>query len=315
MPRPPLPAAVTELLARQEGVISRSQALGAGLRPHDLDRLRRRREWTLLRPGIFLDHTGEPSWRQLAWAAVLGHWPAALFGVSAIVESGGPGELIHVAIDRRRGRPRPVPGVKVHFVCRLEEKVRWNQSPPRMRYEEAVLDVAAAAGSDLDAVAALAGACGSRRTTAERLLDALAARSRIARRTWLESVLRDVAEGTHSVLEHGYLALERAHGLPRAMRQHREVTAAGVVYRDATYDALATIELDGHAVHARWEQRESDLARDLDTPASGGATVRLGYHQVHGIGCTTIAKVVAFLRSRGMTIDVHPCRNPECPVT
>lgn len=313
MRSPLLPEAVRDLLARQDGVVSRAQALDAGLQQHDLDRLRRRREWALLRPGILINHTGDPSWRQMAWAAVLGHWPAALFGHSAVAD-GAPTDLIHVAIDRRRGRPRAVEGVRVHFVCRLEEKVRWNQSPPRMRFEEAVLDVAAAATDDLDAVAALAGACGSRRTTAERLLAALAARSRIARRAWLQSILRDAADGTHSVLEHGYLALERAHGLPRALRQRREVTSEGVVYRDASYGVLATIELDGHAVHGRWEQRESDLARDLETAAAGGATVRLGFRQVHGDGCRTIAKVVRFLRSRGVTVDVHPCADPDCPV-
>jgi hypothetical protein len=312
--RPPLPVAVQETLARQDGVIARAQALELGLRPHDLARLRRRREWSSLRPGIFVDHTGEPSWRQLAWAAVLGHWPAGLFGRSALTESGNPSEAVHVAIDRTRGRPRPVPGVVVHFVCRLDEKVRWNLSPPRMRVEEAVLDVAAAAATDVDAVAVLAGACGSRRTTAPRLLDVLAGRKRMARRAWIEAVLCDVAAGTHSVLEHRYLALERAHGLPAAMRQRREVTAEGVVYRDASYGATATVELDGRAAHGRWDQRESDLKRDLETAATGGTTVRLGFRQLFGEGCRTLALVVRFLRSRGIGVDAHPCHEPDCPV-
>jgi hypothetical protein len=52
-------------------------------------------------------------------------------------------------------------------------------------------------------------------------LDALAERQRVPRRAWLEAVLRDIADGSCSVLERGYLQhVERAHGrLPRADRQ------------------------------------------------------------------------------------------------
>jgi hypothetical protein len=53
-------------LALQAGVISRRQALSAGLEPHDVRRLLRRREWALLHPGVYVDHTGTPSWLQRA---------------------------------------------------------------------------------------------------------------------------------------------------------------------------------------------------------------------------------------------------------
>ena len=61
-------------------------------------------------------------------------------------------------------------GVRIHHLVNLEERVLWNVSPPRMRYDEAALDVACRAASELDAIAALANACQSRRTTAQRLL-------------------------------------------------------------------------------------------------------------------------------------------------
>jgi hypothetical protein len=47
-------------------------------------------------------------------------------------------------------------GVRVHRLARLPERVRWNLSPPRLRPEDAVLDVAAAARSDLAALGVLA---------------------------------------------------------------------------------------------------------------------------------------------------------------
>ena len=61
----------SEILAAQHGVVSRAQALARGLAPHDLRRLVRRRELAVLHPGVYVDHTGEPTWLQQAWAAVL----------------------------------------------------------------------------------------------------------------------------------------------------------------------------------------------------------------------------------------------------
>jgi hypothetical protein len=69
----------------------------------------------------------------------------------------------------------------VHVVD-LHERVHWNLGPPRVRFEEAVLDQAAAARTDLEAVAVLADAVQRRRTTADRLLEALDRRRRIGRR-------------------------------------------------------------------------------------------------------------------------------------
>lgn len=95
----------------------------------------------------------------------------------------------------------------------FHDRVLWNLSPPRIRYDYALLDLAAEGGTDLQALGTLADACGSRRTTARRLLETLGERDRISRRGWLASVLLDIDLGTCSVLEHGYLVhVERAHG-------------------------------------------------------------------------------------------------------
>ena len=79
------------LLVDQDGVVSRRQALQAGLAGHDVTRLLRRRALVPIHAGIYVDHTGEPSWQQLAWAAVLLHWPAALTHGSAMRAAEGPG--------------------------------------------------------------------------------------------------------------------------------------------------------------------------------------------------------------------------------
>ena len=76
--------ALAALMEDQDGVISRRQVLELGGSDNDIERLVRRREWARVHPGTYVDHTGPPSRRQLDWAALLHHWPAALDGASAL---------------------------------------------------------------------------------------------------------------------------------------------------------------------------------------------------------------------------------------
>lgn len=304
---------VEELLARQAGVIARGQALELGLLPHDIRRRLRRREWALVHPGVYAAHTGPLGWLERAWAATLLLEPAALWGESAVRAADGPGrdvgpQTIHVAVDRWRSSLRAPDGIVIHHVSRLGGRVLWNASPPRMRYEEAALDVALAAPSDLAAIAALAKGCQSRRTTARRLLVSLASRPRVGRRTWLQGVLTDIAEGSCSVLEHGYLTrVERPHGLRHAERQVRATASVGVVYRDVEYAGQLVVELDGRLHHDTASQRDRDFERDLDVAAQGRSTVRLSYGQVFERSCSTASKIGAVLRAHGLSAAPHPC--------
>ena len=302
------------LLASQDGVVSRSQALAVGLAPQDLRRLVRRRDLAPLHPGVYVDHTGEPSWVQRGWAAVLAcaspqglsgsELSAALAGASAMRAADGPGRTgavggpIHVVIPRRRRVVAP-PGVRVTRTFLLHDRVQWNLGPPRMRYDEAALDVALDAVDELAAIGAVARAVQGRHTTAVRLQVALASRKRAPRRMFLEGVLRDVADGTCSVLEHAFLTrVERPHGLPGAERQQRAGTATGIVYRDVVYGERL-VELDGRLWHDTAEQRDRDFERDLDAAVEGRDTVRLSWGQVVGRPCSTAAKLSALLERDG----------------
>lgn len=61
----------------------------------------------------------------------------------------------------------------------------------------------------------------SRRSTADRILDALATRDRVSGRRTIEGMLTDLRDGVCSVLERGYrYRVARPHGLPPARRQH-----------------------------------------------------------------------------------------------
>lgn len=300
------------MLRQQDGGISRRQALDAGLREHEIRRLLRRNEWARVHTGVYVDHTGPLTWSQRAWAAVLYAAPAALCFESALEADTLP---IHVAVAQRRPMLTEPAGVRIHHLVNLQERVLWNVSPPRMRHDEAVLDVACRATSELDAIAVLANACQSRRTTAHRLLQVLDSRARVRRRRWLRAVLVDIADGTCSVLEHGYLVrVERPHGLPRAVRQKRAALSVGVCYRDAEYGERLIVELDGRVHHDSATRRDADFERDLDAAVDGRSTVRLSYGQVFDRPCRTASKVAQVLTRHGIAVAGHPC-GPGCAFT
>ena len=309
--------ALHPLLLDQSGVLTRRQAEAAGLRPHDLRRLVRRRELVRLHQGVYVDHSGRPTFLQRAWGATLLHSPSALAGETALRMAEGPGsrrpeEPIRLAVPRHRHHHRSRQGIVLHRMDHLEDRVLWHVGPPRLRYEEATLDVAAAATTDFDALGELSRAVQSRRTTAVRLSDALGRRGRISRRAWLEAVLADVAAGTCSVLEHGYLhRVEKAHGLSGARRQVVDRLGAGTVYRDVRYEAGVVVELDGRLFHDTTTQRDRDFDRDLDAAARGLKTLRLSWGQVFDRPCWTSARVERVLVDSGWIGRARPC-GPSC---
>jgi hypothetical protein len=304
------------LLVDQDGVVSRRQALTAGLEPHDLARFVRRRELVILHPGIYLNHTGTATFQQRCWAAVLLHAPAALSHETALRAHEGPGSTrrespLHVTVHHER-RVQEGPGIVLHRSLHLDDRVLWQAGPPRVRYEEAALDVAAGARSEFLALGELSRVIQSRRTNARRLASALEARERIARRDWLRSVLEDVAAGTCSVLEHGYLTrVERPHGLSAARRQVRDRLGAGAVYRDVLYEVGVVVELDGRMFHDTTAQRDKDFDRDLDAAVHGLDTRRVSWGQVFERPCWTASRIDALLRRAGWTGHARPC-GPAC---
>ncbi len=281
----------------------------------EIRRLLRRNDLVAVTPGVYVNHTGPLTWVQEAWAALLAVWPAALSHDSALRAADGPGRRLgggplHVAIDRHRS-PQAPPGVRLHRVAGLDAKVLWNLSPPRVRIEQAVLDVAAGSRDELETISVLADAVQARRTTAARLIDTLDDRSRIAQREFLRGVLLDVDQGACSVLEHGYLTrVERPHGLPASQRQLR-ASSRGPIFRDVAYSRFSTyVELDGRLFHDTARAHDADLERDLDAAVAGGIDLRVGWGQVFRRACSTAHKIGSVLNRRGWDGATTPCE--EC---
>ena len=80
-----------------------------------------------------------------------------------------------VAKPAPRPLPKPTPAPRGD---RLDRQTLWNLGPPRLRYEEAAIDVAGDAADDFAALESLSRAIQSRRTTAERMLASARGRTR-----------------------------------------------------------------------------------------------------------------------------------------
>jgi hypothetical protein len=317
---------LTLLLRHQSGVVARKQILALGGEPHDVRRMLRRRDLVVIHRGVFVDHTGEPTWLQTAWAAVLA---TAVFEDGTVEPTGsglshdsalriaeGPGRTetgdgpIHVLVETGRRIEAP-PGIVVHRSRHFDERMVAGLSPPRARFEHALLDVAEGTADRMEALALLARPVGDRRTTAARLLRTAQGRSRLTQRDWIERVLGDVAAGSCSVLEHGYLTrVVRPHALPVPRRQRRDVTPIGVVYRDAAYGGVF-VELDGRLFHG--DLRDADLDRDLFAAVTGSTTIRLGWGQIFRQPCRTAWALGSILAVEGDLDGPHPC-DAGCPV-
>lgn len=295
---------VRELIDHQAAVVSRRQLLEAGATNSDLRRWLRRRELVQFHPGVYIAHTGPPSWLARAWAAVQLHWPAALTHSSAVSPGGDP---IHVAVSPAR-KPARRDGIVVHRLQDLDDRVRWHVAPPRLRLEDALL-LQAGHADRASAVALLQDACRRRWTTPDRLVTELDHRPRAPHRSLLTEVLRETGVGVHSLLERGYAhRVERAHRLPRGRRQAREETAIGVVYRDVLYEEQGiVVELDGRVGHELSRDRWRDMQRDLVAAGTGLLTLRIGWWQVERQPCQTAARVAEVLRLRGWPGRAQSC--------
>lgn len=301
---------LSSLLRQQDGVAARSQLLGLGLTDDDIETLVRRRQLTRVATGVYLEHTGEPTWLQRVWTGTLRFAPAAAAGRTALTLIGlaRPRTPVEVVVSHNR-RPRGrEAGLQVSRSRDFEQVALLGLHPPRVRLEHAVVSVTADATSVAQSVALIGDAVQSRLTTADRLLARLDATKRHPGRELLRSVLEDAATGVCSVLEHRYVTrVERPHGLPVARRQVRTRVAGCTTYRDVDYlGGLLVVELDGRLGHELSHDRWADAARDIRTLAAGGHTLRLTWGQVLE-PCRTAGIVAEILTVLGWRGTPHPC--------
>jgi hypothetical protein len=302
---------VRALLIAQDGVLTRAQALGAGMTDKAVVVRLRTGRWQRLQRGVYAAFSGEPPRSALMWAAVLRGGPDAVLSHQTAAELSGllasPEGLVHLTVPSAAPVDR-FPGVVLHYSGRLAQARHPVLEPARTRIEETVLDLGQAARALDPALGWIFLACGSRKTKAERIAAAMAMRPRMRWRADLELALDAARDGALSLLEFRYLnRVERPHGLPAGARQHQVRRGGLRQYQDVLYEACGVVvELDGRAAHPE-EFRLRDVRRDNANIAAGQVTLRYTWADVTQWPCAVAAEVSGALMRRGWSGAPRRC--------
>jgi hypothetical protein len=315
---PHLPQEADRLVRNQAGVITRAQALAAGISRHAIYARLASGRWQQLHAGVYATYSGPPARESRLWAAVLGARPGAVLCHQTAAELHGlleprKGAAIHVMVPRGHALA-PMKGVVIHYSRRADVARHPALEPPRTRLEETVLDLAEAERAADGAISWILNACASRRTTPDLLLAAMDARPRVRRRRILLVALGDARIGIQSILERGYLYhVERAHGLPEGARQSLTRIGGSSRYEDVRYEEYGVIvELDGQQAHPDGE-RWRDARRDNTSATKGLITLRYTYADVMERPCEVADEVARALTSRGWNGRAWRCGDSCAP--
>ena len=296
-----LPIPLRDLATAQQGVLSRAQLLEYGLHRRVVARMLHDGILHPLTAGVY---TFGPAagWQSRAWAGVLLGGQRSVLGLESAAHLLGlqkvPPDVVTVFTSANH---RQRPGWRF-----IRADRRAVGEPPRTNVETTLLDLCADADSDRIA-ALLADAMSGGRTTAKRLLAALAQRPALPHRALLREILGDVSVGAHSALERRYLVdVERPHHLPTAIRQRH---AHHSHRSDALYDDYRLlVELDSK-LHHSGGAAFTDMTRDNAHALMGITTIRLGWQQVTANACETARMIGGFLMTRGWEGPVQPCQH------
>jgi hypothetical protein len=299
-------------------VVTRAQALAAGISPGAIRSHLRAGRWRTLRRGVYATFSGPVPRPALLWAAVLAAGEGAVLSHHTAAELCGladePSDLIHVTVPGQRRTIAPA-GERHHVSTHLDDSRHPTRLPPQTRIEATVVDLVQSAPDVASAVGWVIRACARRLTTAERLRAAFAARPKLRWREPVAVALDDAAAGCHSVLEATYRSrVERAHGLPTAARQATRARRGGRWYDDVRYERHATlVELDGAVAH-RPESAGRDNRRDNAGTVAGLSVLRYRVDDVLGRPCEVAAQVARVLVRHGWRGRARRC-GVTCVIT
>jgi hypothetical protein len=247
-----------QLMAEQGNVLARRQGLRLGLSGDAWTWRLARKHWQSPLPGVAVGHTGELTFEERVWSAVLHGGDGAAVSGDALLrltsEKWPMPEVIDVAVPMARQQAarkffRP-------HRLRLSEMVHPVRQPPQLRVPFAVLHAASWSPSDRAAEWRVAAAVQKRLTTVPALREALKACPRFERRGVVRLVLDDVELGAHARTELDFLAFLRRNNLPMPDRLQFLVRANGKRYLDAWWEKQRVgAEIDGthHMEVGTWD--------------------------------------------------------------
>jgi len=304
--------------AGQADTIARRQSTMVGIDPDTMRNRVRSGRWQRLQRGVYATFSGDPARETLLWAALLRAGPGAVLSHQTAAERHGlvdePSSVITITVPASRSPARAkISGVIIHRSDAILRTRHPAMLPPCTQVEDTVLDLIQVAANFDDAYAWICRAIGRRRTTADRIAVAMAARKKMRWRREIAIALGEAEGGALSVLEYRYVhRVERPHGLPAARRQARIRQGTGNRYLDNLYQEFGVcVEIDGTAAHPADEQWR-DKRRDNANTVSGLVTLRLGLLDLGDHRCETAADVATVLRRHGWLGSPRPCPRPGC---
>ncbi len=181
-------------------------------------------------------------------------------------------------------------------------------APPRTSLEQTVVDLIDDAPTESHVLQILMKAIQARMSL-PRFLAQLAANRRVRHRGFVLRVTAIAEEGVESHLELEYRRrAERAHGLPRSVRQKWERIRGRWIRSDNWYPGFGVrVELDGELAHPG-RATAQDLVRDNDVRLKlDEITLRYRWRHVWDSPCLVAGQVAAALRKRGWPDVPQPC--------
>lgn len=290
--------AVREIFRAQCDLISRSQALNAGVSEAVLrSRLRSAGPWKVVLPGIYLSHSGLLTAGQRELAAVLyAGRDSVITGAAAVLRQGlswPNSDAVDVLVPHATKR-QSYGFVRVHRTSRMPETparidgIGW--APPA----RAVADTVRGHIEMRDVRALVASAVQQRRCTVSQLVTELRAGPTQGSGP-LRAALDEVADGARSAAEGDLMKLIRRGGLPEPLYNPRLYAGQEFLAQPDLYwrEAGVAGEVDSREWHLSPDLWDKTMARHAKMSAQGIIVVHYTPRRIR----TDQARVLAELRS------------------
>lgn len=293
-------SAVAAVMRRQCGVVSRAQALSAGLTDRQIQRLVTVGRWTRLLPGVYLSDDVNLSWRTRAHAALLaaGHGAVLVGSSAATLREQVPERLpITVAIPAHRRchwRARSIKVLRLdvaHHECVTVQGLRTT-TRLRTAVDVAHLMPLAAAQAVLDRMLVLDHIS----------LDELTAAVTASNRTGSAQARRLVESANDmAAAESERLArrLFREAGITGWEANHRTDSRSGSIKVDLRLRRYRiVVEVKGWVFHSKSDRAMSDDKRVSDLSIAGWIVIPVGYLELVSNPAEVVARVRAAIAAR-----------------
>lgn len=262
----------------QDGVVSRRQALAAGMTRWQIKAELRAQRWRAHGRQTLAIHTGTLVGLAPFWYATFEAGPrAAIDGASSLEVAGLKGfELGHIRVSVPQGSPAVRrPGLVVRQTRRLRSTDVVGTGLPRVRTDIAAVRGALWAVSDRQAATLLAMTVQQRVAGPDLIGKALLDIRRDKRRRFITTVVLDLLDGAQAMGELDFAAMARVRGLPPPARQVLRRGRGGRIYLDVYWPEFAlVVEIDGiHHLHA--QSIVGDALRQNELSLEGDTVIRL----------------------------------------